>query len=248
MDQSQPTTSRAGRRADAERNRAALLAAARAAFATEGESARLEHIAQAGVGIGTLYRNFPNRESLVEAVYRSELNDLCASAHELLTQLPPETALRAWMDRFGGYVAVKREIASALAPASASGAVSVSRARTELAEAITEILRAGAADGSLRSEVRAEDHASTATPHSSPGSSTYSWPPHARSTTPARNTACWRVAAHASRTEANPANDTKSHSSASARSSPPRLPLGRRGSPERDTAAFASRRQQRERC
>jgi AcrR family transcriptional regulator len=138
MDQSQPTTSRAGRRADAERNRAALLAAA-------------------GVGIGTLYRNFPNRESLVEAVYRSELNDLCASAHELLTQLPPETALRAWMDRFGGYVAVKREIASALAPASASGAVSVSRARTELAEAITEILRAGAADGSLRSEVRAED-------------------------------------------------------------------------------------------
>jgi AcrR family transcriptional regulator len=158
MDQSQPTTSRAGRRADAERNRAALLTAARAAFATEGESARLEHIAQAaGVGIGTLYRNFPNRESLVEAVYRSELSDLCASAHELLSELPPEAALRAWMDRFGAYVAVKREIASALAPAYGSGAVSVSRARTELAEAITEILRAGGADGSLRTEVRAED-------------------------------------------------------------------------------------------
>ena len=158
MDESHPNPSRARRRIDAERNRRALLSAARSAFATDGESARLEHIAQAaGVGIGTLYRNFPNRESLVEAVYRSELGDLCRSAHELLGELPPAAALRAWMDRFGAYVAVKREIASALAPAYASGAVSVSRARNELAEAISEILLAGAADGSLRTEVRADD-------------------------------------------------------------------------------------------
>jgi AcrR family transcriptional regulator len=158
MDESHPTPSGARRRVDAERNRLALLSAARSAFATQGESARLEHIAQAaGVGIGTLYRNFPNRESLVEAVYRSELGDLCESAHELLGELPPAAALRAWMDRFGAYVAVKREIATALAPAYASGAVSVSRARSELAEAISEILLAGAADGSLRTEIRADD-------------------------------------------------------------------------------------------
>ena len=76
----------------------------------------LEQIARdAGVGIGTLYRHFPTREALVEAVYRKELADLCASAAELLAAQPPERALRAWMDRFADYVTAKREMADAIA-------------------------------------------------------------------------------------------------------------------------------------
>ena len=77
-------------RADAERNRARLLDAARAAFASGQRAVTLEQIARdAEVGIGTLYRHFPTREALVEALYRKELADLCASADELLAAQPP---------------------------------------------------------------------------------------------------------------------------------------------------------------
>src|SRR5882757_7570121 len=85
-------------RADAERNRARLLDAAKAAFSS-GQTPTLEQIARdAEVGIGTLYRHFPTREALVEALYRKELADLCASADGLLETHSPERALRAWMD------------------------------------------------------------------------------------------------------------------------------------------------------
>ena len=83
-------------RADAERNRARLLEAARAAFASGQVAVTLEQIARdADVGIGTLYRHFPTREALVEALYREELAHLCASAGELLAAQPPDRALRA---------------------------------------------------------------------------------------------------------------------------------------------------------
>src|ERR1700734_1630889 len=99
-------------RGDAERNRARLLDAARAAFASGREPVTLEQIARcAEVGIGTLYRHFPTREALVEALYRKELADLCASAARLLQTHPPEQALRAWMDGFADYMAAKREMA-----------------------------------------------------------------------------------------------------------------------------------------
>src|SRR5215469_7281034 len=102
-------------RADAERNRARLLDAARAAFASGPEPVTLEQIARdADVGIGTLYRHFPTREALVEALYRKELADLCASVASLLAAQPPEQALRAWMDRFADYVTAKHEMADAL--------------------------------------------------------------------------------------------------------------------------------------
>ena len=82
----------------------------------------LEQIARdSGVGIGTLYRHFPTREALVEALYRQELADLCASADDLLATHSPERALRAWMDRFAGYVAAKREMADALRAVFAAG-------------------------------------------------------------------------------------------------------------------------------
>jgi len=145
-------------RADAERNRARLLDAARAAFASGQASVPLDQIARdAGVGIGTLYRHFPTREALVEALYRKELDDLCASAAALLATRSPEEALRAWMDRFAGYVAAKREMADALRAVFASGAVTVSLARERLTVAVQAILDAGIADGTLRDDVRAED-------------------------------------------------------------------------------------------
>ena len=149
-------------RADAERNRARLLDAARAAFASGNATVTLEQIARdAGVGIGTLYRHFPTREELVEALYRKELADLCSSAGELLAGQSPERALRAWMDRFAGYVAAKREMADALRAVFASGAVTVSQARGELTAAVQKILDAGLAAGTLRDDVHAEDIVAT---------------------------------------------------------------------------------------
>jgi len=149
-------------RADAERNRARLLAAARAAFAAGAEPVTLEQIARdADVGIGTLYRHFPTREALVEALYRQELDDLCASAADLLAVQAPELALRAWMDRFTGYVTAKREMADALRAVFASGAVTVPQAREQLAAAVQTILDAGVAAGTLRGTVRAEDIVAT---------------------------------------------------------------------------------------
>ena len=130
-------------RVDAERNRARLLDAARAAFASGREPVTLEQIARdSGVGIGTLYRHFPTREALVEALYRQELADLCASAEELLAEHSPERALRAWMDRFAAYVAAKREMADALRAVFAAGSVTVSQARKELTAAVRTILEA----------------------------------------------------------------------------------------------------------
>jgi AcrR family transcriptional regulator len=144
-------------RADAERNRARLLEAAKAAFSS-GQTPSLEQIARAArVGIGTLYRHFPTREALVEALYRKELADLCGAADELLKSHAPERALRAWMDVFANYVAAKREMADALRAVFAAGSVTVSQAREELTVAVRTILDAGVADGTLRDDVRPED-------------------------------------------------------------------------------------------
>jgi AcrR family transcriptional regulator len=144
-------------RSDAGRNRASLLDAARAAFAT-GQPVTLEKVARdAGVGIGTLYRHFPTREALVEALYRRELADLCASAGDLLADNPPDRALRAWMDRFASYVTAKQEMADTLRAVFASGTMTVSKAREQLTAAVQTIFDAGVAAGTLRSDVRADD-------------------------------------------------------------------------------------------
>jgi AcrR family transcriptional regulator len=95
-------------RADAQHNHDRLLVAAAEAFAADGTGTSLKAVARAaGVGIGTLYRRFPTRESLVEAVYRNEVERLCAAAPELLAALGPEEALRAWMERFVDFMAAK---------------------------------------------------------------------------------------------------------------------------------------------
>jgi AcrR family transcriptional regulator len=94
-------------RADAARNFDALLVAARAAFAEHGAQASLEDIARnAGVGIGTLYRNFPTRQHLYSTVYLEEIEQLTAVAHQV-ADLPPWEALAAWLHRFVGYEVTK---------------------------------------------------------------------------------------------------------------------------------------------
>jgi AcrR family transcriptional regulator len=102
------------KRADARRNYEKVLAAAREAFAEGGESTALEEIARrAGVGIGTLYRHFPTRQALVEALYLDEVEEICRSAAELEGADPWE-ALNVWFERFIAYVATKRALASEL--------------------------------------------------------------------------------------------------------------------------------------
>ncbi|GAA5014783.1 helix-turn-helix domain-containing protein [Kitasatospora paranensis] len=102
------------RRADAARNFDALLVAAREAFAEHGAEASLEDIARrAGVGIGTLYRNFPTRRHLFETVYANEVNDLTLVAEEV-SGLPPWDALAGWLRRFVAYTLTKRAIREAL--------------------------------------------------------------------------------------------------------------------------------------
>jgi AcrR family transcriptional regulator len=106
---------RRAQRADARRNREALLDAANDAFTQVGASATLEDIARrAGVGIGTLYRHFPTRKELFEAVYVHEVEALCQSAADL-AELPPWDALAAWLRRFVSYLATKRAVLEELA-------------------------------------------------------------------------------------------------------------------------------------
>lgn len=145
-------------RADAQRNRQRLIEVAQRAFTTGDTKVPLEAVAkEAGVGIGTLYRHFPTRESLVEAVYLAERSRLCATADELLADHPPHQALRIWMNHFADYIATKREMADALRALIANGTVTRSQAREQLGTAVRRILDAGATEGTLRPDVDAED-------------------------------------------------------------------------------------------
>jgi AcrR family transcriptional regulator len=102
------------KRADARRNYEKLIAAGLEAFTEEGKAASLEDIARrAGVGIGTLYRHFPSRQELLEAVYVEEVDALCRSAIDLAGE-PPWEALVAWLHRFVGYLATKQALAEEL--------------------------------------------------------------------------------------------------------------------------------------
>jgi AcrR family transcriptional regulator len=102
-------------RADAERNRDRVLEVAKEAFTRSGADTSLDDIArQAGVGAGTLYRHFPSREALIEAVYRTEVAKLAAAERNFAETMPPIEALRAWMLLFVDYIATKKIIAPAL--------------------------------------------------------------------------------------------------------------------------------------
>jgi len=145
-------------RSDAMRNRARLVAAAAEAFAERGVDASLEDVARrAGVGIGTLYRHFPTRDALVEAAYRREVEVLCTSADELLATLPPEEALAQWMQRFVGYVATKRGMATALKSMMAADSALFDDCRAQMYDSAARLLEAAAEAGGVRADVDAKD-------------------------------------------------------------------------------------------
>jgi AcrR family transcriptional regulator len=145
-------------RVDAQRNRDRLLDAAGRAFSQDGPEVTLDAIAKdAGVGIGTLYRHFPTREALVEATYRNELARLCDAAADLLQTMPPDEATRTWMDRFVEYMTTKRGMADALRAVIASGGNPYAESRDRLTDAMATLLQAGAAAGTVRSDIEPGD-------------------------------------------------------------------------------------------
>ncbi len=145
-------------RADAQRNRERLLRVAVAEFAEHGQDVPLETIAaRAGVGIGTLYRHFPNREALIVAAYQQEVDSLCASAPELIATMPADQALRTWAVRFTDYVATKRAMGDALRSAVASDASFFSETKQRISGALRLLLEAGAASGALRPDSDPDD-------------------------------------------------------------------------------------------
>ncbi|MFC1408727.1 TetR/AcrR family transcriptional regulator [Streptacidiphilus sp. N1-12] len=145
-------------RADAQRNRDRLVAVATAAFAADDVTVPLEDIArQAGVGIGTLYRHFPTREALVEAVYATELDEITRSAAVLLEQLPPDAALRAWMNRYAQFAELKRGLVDTLRAGWAAGRIATPATRERITAAIATLLTAGAKTGVLREDVDPDD-------------------------------------------------------------------------------------------
>jgi AcrR family transcriptional regulator len=145
-------------RADARRNRERLVVAAREAFATQGRVVPLEDVARAaGVGVGTLYRHFPTREALVDAVYAAELDDVTGCAGELLGAHPADVALRAWMDRYAAFGAAKRGLLDTLRSGWAAGTIATPDTRTRITAVIAEFLAAGAEQGNLRDDVPPED-------------------------------------------------------------------------------------------
>ncbi len=145
-------------RADAVRNRDLLITAAAEAFAARGADVPLEDIARnAGVGIGTLYRHFPTRESLVEAVYRHEIDVLCERADQLLESMPPEQALAEWMQLFVVHVATKRGMLSLLKPMLSTNPNFSDQTRGRATAAATKLLEAGVAAGTIRADVNGGD-------------------------------------------------------------------------------------------
>lgn len=145
-------------RADARRNRDALVEVAAKAFAAEGVDASLEEIArQAGVGIGTLYRHFPTREHLVEVVYRREVEGLCAAADELASHHPADVALEQWMQRFVDYIATKRGLATSLRLLLTTNSTLFSDSSGRVTLALRQLVEAAVAEGSIRSDVDSSD-------------------------------------------------------------------------------------------
>ena len=108
-------------------------------------------------GIGTLYRHFPTRESLVEAVYSAELDDVTASAATLVERLPPDQALDEWMKGYAEFVATKRGMLDTLRAGWASGRIATPTTRERITAAIATILTAGARTGTFRDDVQPDD-------------------------------------------------------------------------------------------
>jgi AcrR family transcriptional regulator len=141
-------------RADAERNRDRVLEAANEAFTRSGADASLDDIAkQAGVGPGTLYRHFPSREALIEAVYRTEVEKLAAAERNFAKDLPPIEALRAWMLLFVDYIAAKKIIAPALNTLIEDPKKLFEASYTQVWEAMRGLVKRAVKSGDIRKDI-----------------------------------------------------------------------------------------------
>jgi AcrR family transcriptional regulator len=145
-------------RADAQRNTDALLEAALAVFATSGVNAPVREIAEkAGVGIGTVYRHFPQRSDLVAAVFRHEI-DACADAALILAaEHEPGEALARWMQRYAAFIATKRGLATALHSGNPAFDTLPAYFHQKLQPALRTLLESAAAAGEVRTDVDADD-------------------------------------------------------------------------------------------
>jgi AcrR family transcriptional regulator len=145
-------------RADAVRNRERVLEAAKAVFSAGGPDASLEAVARrAGVGIGTLYRHFPTRESLYEAVYRREVQQLGELAEQLKSEAAPVDALRRWLRSNVEFVATKKGMSAALALAVQGSSELSAYSFDRLTKAVGALLDRAVAAGEIRSDVGPED-------------------------------------------------------------------------------------------
>ncbi|HEY8979640.1 MAG TPA: TetR/AcrR family transcriptional regulator [Streptomyces sp.] len=144
-------------RSDAQRNRERILSVALDEL-TRSPGAPLSSIAKkAGVGQGTFYRNFPNRETLVLEIYRHGMRQLADSAAQLLLELPPEQALRTWMDRLAEFAMTKAGLADAIRLATSAPGGPSKPSPTPVAEAAELLLRANEEAGTIRPGVDADD-------------------------------------------------------------------------------------------
>jgi AcrR family transcriptional regulator len=145
-------------RADARRNEARLLAAAGAAFGEHGTNASLDDIARrAGVGIGTLYRHFATREALAEAVYRDQIEALCAQAGDLLSRPSPEEALAIWLRAVVSFGATKRGVAELLRNSMQEGSTNLVWCKDALRAAGAALLARAQDAGSIRRDADISD-------------------------------------------------------------------------------------------
>jgi AcrR family transcriptional regulator len=144
-------------RADARRNRDALLAAGAEVFAERGPDASLEEISRrAGVGIGTLYRHFPDRDALTEAIYRNEVERLCDGVDNLLAEYSADEALAKWMRNFASYAATKRGMMVALKTSLGADSDLFTYSGRRIREALGALIAAAVSSGSIRRDIDTE--------------------------------------------------------------------------------------------
>ena len=145
-------------RSDAQRNRERILEVAKEAFTRSGASTSLDDVAkEAGVGAGTLYRHFPTREALLEAVYRTEVEKLAAAQQKFADTMPPVEALRAWMLLFVDYIAAKQIIAPALNTLVGGPSKLYEGSRAHIQGAIEALVKRAIKSGDIRKDLEPFD-------------------------------------------------------------------------------------------
>ena len=145
-------------RADAQQNRERILEVAKQAFTEAGAGASLDDIAtRAGVGPGTLYRHFPTRDALIEAVYRTEVEKLAAAERRFAETMPPLEALRAWMLLFVDHIAAKQIIAPALNTIVGGPAKLYEGSRGQIQGAVDALVKRAIESGHIRKDVESSD-------------------------------------------------------------------------------------------